>query len=114
MLVFRVSCITIILIAFLLVAAFAVGCVGMDLQVTALSKDQLAELGGGQTCDWIALNRKVVDSGIKYGIGVLEGPYVRKVQVSGWMLEAEPTQNPTTGQMLAGTFRPSLRDPLDA
>lgn len=76
------------------------------LQVTALIKDQLAELGGGQTCDWIALNRKVVDSGIKYGIGVLEGPYVRKVQVSGWMLEAEPTQNPTTGQMLAGTFRP--------
>ena len=37
MLVFGISCITIILIAFLLVAAFAVGCVGMDLQVTALS-----------------------------------------------------------------------------
>ncbi len=39
MLAFRVSCITIILVAFLLVAAFAVGCVGMDLQVTALSQD---------------------------------------------------------------------------
>jgi hypothetical protein len=39
MLVFGISCITIILIAFLLVAAFAVSCVGMDLQVTALSQD---------------------------------------------------------------------------
>lgn len=39
MLGFGVSCITIILIAFLLVAAFTVGCMGMDLQVTALSQD---------------------------------------------------------------------------
>ncbi len=37
MLSFGISCITIILIAFLLVAAFAIGCVGMDLEVTALS-----------------------------------------------------------------------------
>jgi hypothetical protein len=50
MLGFGISCITIILIAFLLVAAFAVGCVGMDLQVTALSQDsslQLNNLLGG-------------------------------------------------------------------
>jgi hypothetical protein len=44
MLVFGISCITIILIAFLLVAAFAVGCVGMDLQVTALSQDSSLQL----------------------------------------------------------------------
>lgn len=61
-----------------------------------LIKDQLNELGGGQTVDWIALNRKVIDSGIKYGIGVLEGPYVRTVQTSGWMLEAAgPDGKPT-------------------
>lgn len=47
-------------------------------------KDQLRELGGDQSTDWIALNRKVADSAIKYGVGVLEGPYVRKVEVSGW------------------------------
>lgn len=58
-------------------------------KLTVLVKDQLTELGGGQTVDWIALNRKVVDSGIKYGIGVLEGPFVREVQQSGWVLQAD-------------------------
>lgn len=57
-------------------------------KLTALVKDQLMELGGDQTVDWIALNRKVVDSGIKFGIGVLEGPFVRKVEQSGWFLQA--------------------------
>lgn len=56
--------------------------------LTTLIDDQLVELGGNQTLDWIALNRKVVDSGIKYGIGVLEGPYVRTIQQSGWALVA--------------------------
>lgn len=77
--------------------------------LTKLLKDQLTELGGDQTCDWIALNRAVVDSGIKYGIGVLEGPYVRKVQVSGWILQAEPQQNPD-GTVSPGGFRPETRD----
>lgn len=34
----------IILVAFLLVTAFAVGCMGMDLQVTALSQDSSLQL----------------------------------------------------------------------
>ncbi len=72
--------------------------------LTALLKDQLNELGGDQTVDWIALNRKVTDSGIKYGVGVLEGPYVRKVQTSGWMLQAPAAP----GQ--APTFQPVERD----
>jgi hypothetical protein len=58
-------------------------------KLSDLIKDQLMELGGDQTVDWITLNRKVIDSGIKYGMGVLEGPYVRKVEESGWVLEAE-------------------------
>lgn len=78
-------------------------------KITALIKDQLYELGGGQTLDWIALNRKVVDSGIKYGIGVLEGPYVRKIQQSGWMLQAQATQN-SDGSMSPGGFKPVTRD----
>lgn len=57
-------------------------------QLTALIKDQLHELGGSQTQDWIGLNRKVAESGIRYGIGLLEGPYVRKVQTSGWAVVA--------------------------
>jgi hypothetical protein len=65
--------------------------------MTTLVKDQLLELGGNQTLDWANLNRKVVDSGIKFGIGVLEGPYVRKVEKSGWMLVAQAAPDGTPG-----------------
>lgn len=65
-------------------------------KLTTLIKDQMLELGGGQELDVIALNRKVVDSGIKYGIGVLEGPFVRKVQQSGWFLQADGGFQPVT------------------
>lgn len=58
-------------------------------KLSLLLKDQFNELGGDQTTDWVTLNRKVCDSGIKYGIGVLEGPFVRKVQKSGWVLQAD-------------------------
>jgi len=78
-------------------------------QLTNLIKDQLTELGGDQTLDWIALNRAVIDSGIKYGIGVLEGPYVRKVQTSGWMLQAQAQQAPD-GSVSPGGFKPVTRD----
>lgn len=65
-------------------------------KLTLLLKDQLNELGGDQTVDWVTLNRKVVDSGIRYGIGVLEGPYVRKVEESGWALAADDGFQPVT------------------
>ena len=71
--------------------------------------DQLLELGGDQTRDWVGLNRKVVDSGIKYGIGVLEGPYVREIQTSGWMLKAADGVDPVTGNPVAGQFEPVNR-----
>lgn len=68
-------------------------------KLSALIKDQLLEIGGGQTADWISLNRRVCDSGIKYGIGVLEGPYVRKIQQSGWTLVAEGGFQPVTREI---------------
>ena len=68
-------------------------------RLTALIKDQLLELGGDQTTDWVTLNRKVADSAIKFGIGVLEGPFVRKVQQSGWMLLAEGGFKPVTREV---------------
>lgn len=68
-------------------------------ELSMLIKDQLTELGGGQTVDWITLNRKVIDSGVRYGIGVLEGPYVRKVEDSGWMLLADGGFQPVTRQI---------------
>ena len=53
--------------------------------LSALINDQLQELGGDQTLDVIALDRKVVQSGVMYGVGVLEGPYVREEKKIGWV-----------------------------
>ncbi|SAZ42776.1 protein of unknown function [Citrobacter amalonaticus] len=44
MLAFGITSITVILISFLLVTAFAVGCMGMDLKITALSQDSSLQL----------------------------------------------------------------------
>jgi hypothetical protein len=52
--------------------------------LSRLIDDQLQELGGDQTLDYIALNRKVVQSGIKYGVGVLMGPFVREQRNASW------------------------------
>lgn len=49
--------------------------------------DQLQELGGDQTQDYVTLNRKVAQSGILYGLGVLKGPFVRAVQHTTWGLD---------------------------
>jgi hypothetical protein len=54
--------------------------------LTKLIDDQLQELGGDQTLDVIQLDRRVTQSGIMYGLGVLEGPYVREEQKTGWVL----------------------------
>ena len=77
-------------------------------KLTTLVKDQLLELGGNQTRDWINLNRQVVDSGIKFGVGVLEGPFVRKIEQSGWIIQAQATQNPD-GSMSPAGFKPMTR-----
>lgn len=47
--------------------------------LTDLISDQLQELGGDQSYDYVALNRNVVKSGIIYGLGVLVGPYAKTV-----------------------------------
>jgi hypothetical protein len=58
-------------------------------KLRTLIKDQLEELGGDQTLDVIQLDRKVVQSGIIYGLGVLEGPYVRTEQKVGWVVSED-------------------------
>jgi len=50
-----------------------------------LIDDQLQEIGGDQTADYISLNRKVVASGIIYGMGVLRGPFVREEKQIRWV-----------------------------
>jgi hypothetical protein len=49
--------------------------------------DQLQELGGDQSMDHISLNRKVVASGLLYGIGVMRGPFVTAIQKTRWGID---------------------------
>lgn len=53
--------------------------------------DQLAEIGGNRKLDYVALCRKVLQSGIIYGMGVVKGPFVRQQKVRTWV------RNPATG-----------------
>jgi hypothetical protein len=54
--------------------------------------DQLQELGGDQSYDYVALNKEVVSSAILYGVGVLIGPYAREVKSSTWTLDPKTNQ----------------------
>lgn len=65
--------------------------------LSTLITGQLDDLGSSELddrLDWIALNRKVLDSGIKYGIGVLEGPWVKSYEKTGWKLVAPTPPQP--------------------
>lgn len=56
--------------------------------LSTLIDDQLEEIGGDQTSDYIQLNRKVLKSGILYGLGVMRGPYARPCKSSTWSVDA--------------------------
>ncbi len=56
-------------------------------KLTNLIDDQLQEIGGDQTVDYISLNRKVLMSGTMYGLGVLEGPYVKEERKVHWGMD---------------------------
>ena len=47
-------------------------------------EDQLASLGGSKHMSYVHLCRKVLFSGILYGVGVLKGPFVRKEKMRTW------------------------------
>lgn len=51
-------------------------------------EDQLQELGGGHTMNYVALCRKVLMSGIQYGAGILCGPYIEEQEVRTWEADA--------------------------
>lgn len=66
-------------------------------RVDTLSKlidGQLQELGGHQSYDYVALNRKVIQSGIIYGMGVLRGPYAVKSRSVIWDVGEDGTPTP--------------------
>lgn len=49
--------------------------------------DQLQEIGGDQTLDYVSLNRAVLKSGVLFGVGLLHGPFVRSEDVTVWGIE---------------------------
>ena len=51
--------------------------------------DQLEEIGGDQSYDYVALNKEVVSSGILYGVGVVVGPYARESKTASWELSKQ-------------------------
>ncbi|PFH12853.1 hypothetical protein [Burkholderia sp. JKS000303] len=56
----------------------------MELEI----EDQLAELGGARMADYVALCRKVLSSGIRYGCGILKGPFVEEQTQRRWGQDA--------------------------
>lgn len=57
-------------------------------------EDQLQELGGSRSVDYVALCRKVLASGIQYGAGILKGPFVEEQKQRKWVQDG-------TGRMMA-------------
>lgn len=60
--------------------------------LTTFIDDQLQELGGDQTMDYVSLNRQVLKSGILYGLGVLRGPFVRANTLATWTIDRATMQ----------------------
>jgi hypothetical protein len=61
-------------------------------------QDQLRELGGNRTIDYVALCRKVLMSGIQYGMGILKGPFIEDQVQRRWKRNA-------VGQLVPETVR---------
>jgi hypothetical protein len=56
--------------------------------------DQLAELGGNKHMSYVHLCRKVLFSGILYGVGVLKGPFIRVQKRRRWIRDAQGGVHP--------------------
>lgn len=72
------------------------------VKLTTLIEDQLEEIGGDQSLDYLALNRAALKAGIIFGPGLLIGPYVRTKTKTEWIvdpLSQQPMPTPTTAYM---------------
>lgn len=56
-------------------------------KLSCVIDDQLEELGGDQSYDYIALNREVIQSGVQYGLGLLRGPFAVECKTVEWSME---------------------------
>lgn len=65
-------------------------------KISDIIDGQLAELGGDQTLDYVHLNRKVLQSGILYGLGCLKGPHAVAETKTVWSLDKNGQPVPKT------------------
>lgn len=63
-------------------------------------EDQLTELGGSGRLNYVALARKVLLSGIMYGMGVLKGPFARSRVQTRWTMAQPDPENPQAPQKI--------------
>ena len=78
-------------------------------KLATVIEDQFEELGGDQSCDYVALNRRVLMAGIMYGPGLLVGPFAREVTSTSWQIEPmtnQPMPMPRTKYMPQFEFMP--------
>ena len=77
-------------------------------ELTTMIDDQLQELGGQQSYDYVALNREVIQSGIIYGFGALYGPYAVPKKKTIWSMgpDGQPQVKQITVQMPKFEFLP--------
>lgn len=69
-----------------------------------LIDDQLQEIGGDQTKDYISLNRKVLQGGIQYGLGLLKGPFIKEKKKTVWRIGPDGTPSPTVKSVKMPVF----------
>jgi hypothetical protein len=69
-------------------------------------EDQLQELGGNRQVDYVALCRRVLNSGVLYGAGVLKGPFVEEQQMRTW----QPDANGRMTAMAYTAYRPRFEN----
>ena len=72
--------------------------------LTTEIEDQLDEIGGDRMVDYVALCRKVLMSGITYGIGILHGPFAKAQTQRRWQRNPDGSITPITVEALRPQF----------
>jgi hypothetical protein len=74
-------------------------------RLSLLIDDQLQELGGDQTYDYVALNTEVVQSGIIFGLGILRGPFATPYKTVAWEMN-DKTNPPVPRPKRVTAYKP--------
>lgn len=67
-------------------------------------EDQLSSIGGDKMINYVSLVRKVLMSGITYGMGIMKGPYARKEKQRHWQRDDHGKLSPVELDALMPQF----------